>query len=343
LGVPKQVLPIVEVPMIERVLTHLSTHGVTDAVLSLGYKAESLAAVAPRGHCCGLDVSHATETEPLGTAGAIRFAAEEAGIDERFIVVNGDILTDLDLRAVVAFHAHHGGEATIALTRVDDTSAFGLVSTDDDGRVRAFVEKPPIDHARAGAVNAGTYVLEPSVLERIPPARPVSIEREVFPLMAAENTLYALASDAYWTDTGTPERYLAAQLDLLGDRRPGPPLADAIAESGRVWTRGRPAIHGTVTGPAFVGAGATVESGAHVVHSVVGTGAVVGEGAQVHESVLLTGAVVGSNCVVERSLVGDHAHIGDESTVTELSVIGPGVAVEPGSKFVGARVPDDAD
>ncbi|MDQ6910425.1 MAG: nucleotidyltransferase family protein, partial [Actinomycetota bacterium] len=283
LTVPKQVLPIVEVPMIERVLAHLAEHGVTEAVLSLGYRAESFLAVAPHGEVCGISVSHVVEPAPLGTAGAVRFAAREAGIDERFIVVNGDVLTDLDLGALASFHSARGGEATIALTTVDDASAFGLVSTDDDGRVRAFVEKPADPaHAHGGQVNAGTYVIEPAVLERIPAGRPVSIEREVFPLMAADGVLYACASDAYWTDTGTPDRYLQAHLDLIGDRRPGAPVKGAVAAPGGVWSRGG-AVDGEVVGPAFLGYGVVVDFGASVHRSVLGAGTVVQQGAQVRD------------------------------------------------------------
>ncbi len=341
LTVPKQVLPIVEVPMIERVLDHLAEHGVTEAVLSLGYRADSFLAVAPHGQVCGLTVTHAVEPEPLGTAGAVRFAAQVAGIDERFIVVNGDVLTDLDLGALVSFHVGHGGDATIALTRVDDASAFGLVSADDDGRVRAFVEKPANPtHTHGGEVNAGTYVLEPSVLQRIPEGRQVSIEREVFPLMAADGVLFASISDAYWTDTGTPDRYLQAHLDLIGDRRPGPPVKGVAAGPGGVWSYGD-AVDGEIVGPAFLGDGVTVEAGAYVSRSVLGAGTVVHEGAQVRDSVLLPRVIIERNAVVERCLLGEAAVIGQKSHLSELTVVGPAVHIEAGSDLSGARVPSN--
>ena len=159
------------------------------------------------------------EPEPLDTAGAIRFAALDAGIDERFLVVNGDVLTDLDVNALIDFHEAHGAEGTIALHRVDDPSAFGVVPTDAQGRVEAFVEKPPRDEAPTDLINAGTYVLEPSVLGRIAGDRKVSIEREVFPAMVADGTLYAMDGHTYWIDTGTPAKYLQAQIDLLRGER----------------------------------------------------------------------------------------------------------------------------
>lgn len=342
LTVPKQVLPIVEVPMIERVLGYLAEHGVTEAVLSLGYRAESFLAVAPLGEVCGLRVSHAVEPIPLGTAGAVRFAARQAELDERFIVVNGDILTDLDLGALVSFHASHGGEATIALTTAEDASAFGLVSADEDGRVRAFVEKPADPaHLHGGQINAGTYVLEPAVLQRIPEGRPVSIEREVFPLMAANGVLFAAASDAYWTDTGTPERYLQAHLDLIGDRRAGPPVMGAISAPDGVWSFGD-VVEGEVTGPAFVGTGVVVEAGASVRGSVLGARSVVREGGQVRDSVLLPGVIIEADSVVERCLLGEAAVVGQKSRLDDLTVVGPAVHVEAGSYLSGVRIPPDS-
>ncbi len=174
-----------------------------------------------------MHLTYAVEPTPLDTAGAIRFAARHAGIDETFVVVNGDVLTDADLSALVAFHRLREAEATIGLTPVDDPSAFGVVPTDDDGRVEAFIEKPPRDEAPTNLINAGTYVFEPSVLDRIPEGRRVSIERETFPALVKARTLFALGSDAYWLDTGTPDAYLRAHRDLLRGRRPGLPTPGA--------------------------------------------------------------------------------------------------------------------
>ena len=164
LSAPKQMLPIVGVPMIERVLGHLASHGIEEAVLSLGYLPDAFLEAYPDGRVAGMGLTYAVEPEPLDTAGAVRFAATFAGIDETFVVVNGDVLTDLDLTTLVAFHRERGAEGTIALHPVADPSAFGVVPTDDHGRVLAFVEKPPRDEAPTNEINAGTYVLEPSVL-----------------------------------------------------------------------------------------------------------------------------------------------------------------------------------
>ncbi len=179
-------LPIVGVPMIERVLGHLALHGVDEAVLSLGYLPDAFMEAYPDGRAAGIRLIYAVEPEPLDTAGAVRFAATFAGIAETFVVVNGDVLTDLDLTSLVAFHRERRAEGTIALHPVADPSAFGVVPTDEEGRVTAFVEKPPRDEAPTNEINAGTYVLEASVLARIPEGGRVSIERETFPAMVRD-------------------------------------------------------------------------------------------------------------------------------------------------------------
>ncbi len=349
LTVPKQVLPIVDVPMIERVLAYLEPHGVDDVVLSMGYLPDAFIELFPDGKSGNVRLTYAVEPEPLDTAGAIGFAARFAGIHERFLVVNGDILTDLDVTAMVDFHVRRGATATISLAKVEDPSAFGLVPVDDEGRVVAFLEKPapgavPAGPAQASArghlVNAGTYVLEPSVLDRIPEGRRVSIEREVFPALAAAGALYGFDSPDYWTDTGTPRQYLDAQLDLLTGRRPGPPAPDARSASNGVWTVGVANVPSTARGPAFVGEGAEVAEGAYVERSVIGARSRVDAGAQVCGSVLLPGVHVGEGAVVTGSILGTGVTVGKGAEVTGLSVLGDGYTVEAGARLDGVRLPE---
>jgi mannose-1-phosphate guanylyltransferase len=217
---PKQMLPIVDRPLVEHVVSWLGRYGVGRVVLSLGYRPDAFVEAYPDNVIGGVRLSYAIEPELLDTAGAVRFAAEVGEVSGRFLVVNGDVLTDFDVSSLVAFHTERGAEATIYLTPVPDPSAFGVVPTDGAGRVIAFIEKPPPGTAPTNLINAGTYVLEESVLGRIPGGRRVSIERETFPALVADRGLFALPSDAYWLDTGTPEMYLQAQLDILnGSRR----------------------------------------------------------------------------------------------------------------------------
>jgi len=273
---PKQLLPVANVPMIERVVAHLAAHDVDDVVLSMGYRPDAFHAAYPDGHCAGVSITYAVEPEPLGTAGGIGFAARFAGIDDTFIVVNGDVLTDLDVGALVAFHRERGGQATISLTPVDDPSAFGVVPTFDDGRVEAFVEKPPKDEAPTNLINAGTYVLEPSVIAAIPEGHPVSIERETFPALVDCGGLFALASEGYWVDAGTPSTFLRANLDLRGEG-------------------------------VLVGEGAEIDPTAVVSDAVVGAGARIGAAAEVTESVVFAGAVVDPGAVLRRCIVDTDA------------------------------------
>jgi NDP-sugar pyrophosphorylase family protein len=340
LSVPKQMLPVVEQPMIERVLGHLARYGIDWAVLSLGYLPDSFVKAYPEGVAAGVRLSYAVEPSPLDTAGAIRFAARSAQIDDTFVVVNGDVLTDMDLGALLAFHRTHGAQGSISLHPVDDPSAFGVVPTDDDGRVRAFVEKPPRGEAPTDLVNAGTYVLEPSVLERIPDDRRVSIERETFPSMVADGSLYALSDTSYWLDAGTPESYLRAHWDLLEGRRQGPPAPGARDAGEGLWVLGVPEIEpgAEVRGPALIGDGALVRDGALVDGAVVGHDCVVERGARVVRSVLLAGAVVEPGATVAGSIVGPGAHVGKGSDVRPLSVIGAGAKVGARSVVTSGRL-----
>ena len=327
--------------MIERVIGHLSRHGIDNAVLSLGYRPDAFINAYPGDAIAGVRVSYAVEPTPLDTAGAIRFAAEHAGIDDTFLVVNGDVLTDSDTSELISFHRESGAEATISLTPVEDPSAFGVVPTDSRGRVEAFIEKPPRDEAPTNLINAGTYVFEPSVIGRIPTGRRVSIERETFPALVEAGTLFAQGSNAYWLDTGTPDAYLRAHRDLLLGLRPGPPAPaaelDRLLGSG-VWRIGRVDVQSTNVARSLFGRGASVAPGAVVEESVIGAGAVVEDGASVIRSVLLPNARVASRATVEGSLIGPGAIVGQRCVIHALSVIGAGAVTASGTVIDGQRV-----
>ena len=231
---PKPLLPIANVAFLERQLAWLAGHGVDEVVLSIGYLPDAFHAHFPDDRFGSVRLRYAVEEKPLGTAGGIRFAAE--GINERFIVCNGDVLTALDLGAMLRFHEARGADASIYLSRVEDPSAFGVVPTRDDGEVVGFIEKPPRDQAPTDWINAGTYVLEPSVIERIPPRMNVSIERETFPRMVVNRgSLYAYQDDGYWLDMGTPQKYLQAHLDVLAGALGTPPVVSAKQTAEGVW------------------------------------------------------------------------------------------------------------
>ncbi len=313
--VPKQMLPIVNRPMIEHVLDHLGAHGVTEVILSLGYRPDAFQHAYPSGTYGAIKLTYAIEPEPLDTAGAIRFAARFAGVNERMIVCNGDVLTDLDISDLVARHVAAGALATIALHRVDDPSAFGVVPTDPDGKVQVFVEKPEPGTEPTNAINAGTYVLEPSVIDRIADGRKVSIERETFPNLVESGDLYAFVSDTYWIDTGTPANYLQAQMDLIDGRR----------------------------GSALQSIDPTVAIGeATVQHSIIGSNVRIGAGASVIDSIIMSGATIGEEALVQGCIVGPGAIIGKKAVISDMTVLGAEAIVEPGERLAGARRPEVA-
>jgi len=313
LHTPKQMLPVVNRPMIERVLTHLALHGVEQAVLAMGYRPDVFQAAYPDGRCAGVELHYAIEPEPRDTAGAIRFAALDAGIAERFLVLNGDVLTDLDLGELIATHERAGAEGTISLHRVEDPSAFGVVPTDEAGRVTAFIEKPPREEAPTDLINAGTYVLEPSVLDRIAPDVPVNVERVTFPAMVEDGSLYAVDGDTYWIDAGTPSTYLAANLDLIAGRR----------------------------GPAEAGVHPDAEVDGAVAGAVIGPGAHVGDGAIVSGSVVLEGAVIGAGALVQDAIIGSRAQVGAQAVVDAGAVLGDDVVVSDGDEVHSVRIPGE--
>jgi mannose-1-phosphate guanylyltransferase len=310
---PKQMLPIVDRPMIEHVVGHLVGHGIDDVVLSLGFQPAAFVDAYPDAICAGARLHYAVEPEPLDTAGAIRFAALDAGVDQRFLVLNGDVLTDLDVTALVETHDRSGAEATIALHKVDDPSRYGVVPTDPDGRVQRFVEKPPPGEAPTDLINAGTYVFEPSVLARIDDGRRVSVEREVFPALVRERSLFAVDGETYWIDTGTPETYIQAQIDLVEGLRSDP------------WVG--------------VADGASVAGSATVRRSVVGEGATIEDDAVVEGAVVLSGATIGAGASVESSVVGQRSRVGAGARICGFSVVGDDQVVADRAVLDGARHP----
>jgi len=308
-------LPVIDRPMLEHVIGGLGRHGVAEVVLSLGYKEDVFREAYPNSECAGVRLTYAVEPEPLDTAGAVRFAAEAAGIDETFIVINGDVFTDLDVMSVWNRHHEIGAEATIALTPVDDPSRYGVVPTDPDGKVLGFVEKPPVGEAPTNWINAGTYVLEPSVLQRIEPGRKVSIERETFPAIVADGGLWAVQSEAYWVDAGTPETYIQVQLDLLDGVRGA--AVDGVA------------------------ADASVDPSAVIERSVVMSGATVAANAIIRGSIVSMDAVIGERTLIEGSILGPRAVVGAGAKLTEMTMLGDSARVDDDASLVGAKIPEN--
>jgi mannose-1-phosphate guanylyltransferase len=308
-------LPLVGSPMIEHVFGWLKRHGVTRAVLSLGYLPDHFVEAYPSGVIAGVTVTYAVEPEPLDTAGAIRFAATFAGIDDTFLVVNGDVITDLNISRLLAFHRDRRAEVTIALHPVEDPSRFGVVPTTPDGRVLAFIEKPPRLSAPTNFVNAGTYVVEPRALRRISSIGPVSAERDTFVRLAQEGTLYAMTDSAYWFDAGTPESFLDANSYLLRRQQ----IDAGLAPASESW------VHPF----------ANVSASSSITSSVVDESCFIGADAVIDHAVLLPGAEVRPGAQVSSSIIGPRAVVGSRSTLGATCVVGARFQVASESELAG--------
>lgn len=316
--VPKPVLPLAGRPFLSLMLDWLGRHGVDDVLLSCGFLSDAVER-ALGDDWQGIRLRYVHEDEPLGTAGPLRLAHEEGLLADRLYMLNGDVLTDFDLTAQRGLHEQAGALATIALAKVDDTASYGVVPTAADGQVQEFLEKQP-GPAPTDRINAGCYLLEREVAERIEPGRAVSMEREVFPGLC-RNGLYGYLAEGYWIDIGTPERYLEATRDLLSGlvesslpaRDPSGSLVPADAEL----------APGSRVGP----------------ESVLGSGCRVGAGSVVEHAVLHDRVSVGEGCVLSGCIVAAEANVGDGARVEPGAVIGTGAAVEPGAVVTGeARV-----
>lgn len=321
--VPKPVVPLVDRPFIAYMLEWLNRHGVDDVVMSCGFLATAVRNVLGDGSAYGVRLRFVEEPEPRGTAGALKYA--EDMLDERFLMLNGDVLTDIDLTAQIAQHEETGATGTLALVPVEDPSNYGLVHLHEDKSVREFVEKPSADQIDTRLISAGAYVLERSVLDLIAADQNVSIEREVWPQLVGHG-LYGFAAEAYWLDIGTPERYLQATFDILEGNvatEVATLLGDTyLAVGERVEAEGR------IVPPALVDRGCTIARGAHVGSLVVlGEGVRVGEGSTIERSVVLNGAQIGRSCVLRDCIVAAGVRIGDGSTVSGGAVLGEGVTV----------------
>ncbi len=325
----KELMPVANRAFLEHVLANLAKHGVDEAILTTGYLAEAFEDF-PSDAAHGVKLTIVREDEPLDTCGAVKNV--EHLLDGTFLVLNGDIFTNLDISKLVSYHRERDALGTLTLTPVDDPSAYGLVPIDDDGRIQRFIEKPRPDEIVTNLINAGTYVLEPHILDFVPAGEAYSFERVreggLFPLMLAEGEpLYGYISHDYWLDIGTPEKYLKANRDalagLVGVDPPG------VASDNRVWIgRGAevdPAAQ--IAGPCVIGDDACIERGAVVGPLVaVGRGSRVASGALVEGSVLHEDVVIADGAHLRGSICGNGSHIGAATKCTDV-VVGPGVKI----------------
>ncbi len=339
-GTPKPMVPILGVPFLARTMERLAQAGITDVILPAGYLPQQIIDYFGDGSAIGMKITYVIEATPLGTAGALKNVEEH--IHGPFVVLNGDILTSLDLRAMIAEHQRKGGIGLLHLIRVDDPSAFGCVVHDAEGRISAFVEKPPKGTEPTNEVNAGTYLFEREILDLIPKGRNVSIERETFPRIIAEGKgLYAYTTGDYWMDLGKPEQYLTAHRDVLARRMPMLAVEPGVTGAGAETL----ARLSKLSLPVHADAGVEVDPQAEIGPNVVlGAGCSIAAGAIVRDAVLWDRVTIEEGAVVEGAIVASGARIGAGAYVAPGSVIGhdaeiaPGERLEPDSR-VGASAP----
>jgi mannose-1-phosphate guanylyltransferase len=337
---PKPAVPMVNRPMLWYMIDWLHSHGVTEIVMSVGYKADGLRqALDAAGHA-GVTIEYVEEPEPLGTAGAVKFAEDK--LDQRFLVLNGDTLADYDLSAEIAQHEATGARATLALVPVEDPTAYGVVLTDEQHRVEAFIEKPSLEEAPSDPrINAGAYVLERDVLEMIPAGEKRSFELDVFPQLVG-NGIYGYDADGYWLDLGTPERYFEATRDLLdgGVHSYLDPLRD---EGGNVIDAGVELRGVELSSPVVIGAGTTLAPGTSIgAETVLGRNVSVAAECRLERAVVMDGVSVGRGATIDDSIVGPSVTVGEGARIAAGSVIGEGATIEPGSMIEGGRVESGA-
>jgi mannose-1-phosphate guanylyltransferase len=334
--IPKPVVPLVGRPFVSFMLEWLRGHGVDDVIISCGFMAEGVRGVLGDGEQLGIRLRYLEEPRPLGTGGALKFAQEL--LAERFFMLNGDVLTDIDLTAQLQQHERTGARATLALIPVEDPSAYGLVRRHDDHSVSGFVEKPGPEQIDTDLINAGAYILERGILDRMPPAGTnVSIEREVFPALVGDG-LFGYEASGYWLDIGTPDRYLQATFDIL-EGNVSTEIGTELEDCGRALLHGA-TVQGRVVAPVLAGAGSSVAPGAIVGgRAVLGRGVQVGEASHIESSVLLDGVSVGARSTISDSIIGPNVEIGEHCHIEGGAVVGEGAKIGPDNTLAaGVRI-----
>ncbi len=341
---PKAMVPVLNAPFLEHVIRHLSSHGIKDIILAQSHFSQPIESYFGNGSQFGVKLRHIIEDIPLGTAGAVKNA--EKYLDETFLVLNGDIFTDLDITAMIAFHQAKKAKATIALTSVDDPTSYGLVETNARGRVTRFLEKPSREQITTNMINAGTYILEPDTLNRIPPQTNFSFERGLFPLLLDQGEpIYAYPSAVYWIDMGTPEKYLQLHRDLLSgsSAQHSCPAGEevVIGEQSSIDPAAQlkgPILLGSnctighnvrLIGPVVIGSGSTISEGAVIEASVIWRNARLEPGVNLRDSIIADNVRLNANSIIHGSVLGDNVTVVSGAKLEPGSKIPPGTIVKP--------------
>jgi mannose-1-phosphate guanylyltransferase len=316
-SVVKPMVPVANRPFIEHVILKLAAHGINDIVLAMGYKPDSIFSYFKDGAGAGIKLTYSLEEKPLGTAGAVKNAGGH--VQDTFFVLNGDTFSDIDYTDMLALHRHNKAKATLALSYVDDPTRFGVVETDEGGRVKAFIEKPSWENVTSHWINAGVYILEPSVLDCIPGGQFFMFEKGVFPPMLEKGeAVFAYASKAYWIDMGRPSQYHQLNCDILGGLCSSPlhRVEDITIDQSCV-------IHpsANISGPAVIGGDCSIGEDTIITGpAVIGRNCLIGKGASISNSVLWDDIAVGAGASVIGSIVASGAKIDENARLEDLTV-----------------------
>jgi NDP-sugar pyrophosphorylase family protein len=322
LHTPKPIVPIFERPFLHYQLDLLKkVPEIDEVILSLNYQPRRIEEVFGDGSDVGIKIRYVVEPAPLGTGGAVRYAGDT--LRESVVVFNGDVMTSVDLPAVLKLHRERKAKATIVLTPVENPSAYGLVETDAQQNILRFLEKPTADQITCNTINAGIYVLEPDTFERIPKDTPWSIERSFFPsLIERGETFVAYTDPGYWIDIGTPEKYTQVHRDIMDGRFRTAPFSGAANET---WISPQARIEegAVIEGPCFIDEGAVIKAGAKIgPYSVIGRQCHIEEHAVIERAIIWANSRISQDAVVRNSILGRHVHIGRNATVENNAVIG---------------------
>lgn len=316
---PKAMVPIINVPFIQHVTTHLKSHNINELILSMGYKPDKIKKYFDENPASEVNIIYNIEDIPLGTAGAVKFAQRHIQDSECFFVMNGDIFTDIDLSAMLDFHKKKKASVTIALEPVEDPSQFGVVELDSHKRIKRFIEKPKKEEAPSNLINAGFYILEPEIMEYIPENKFFMFERDVFPrLIAEKKPVFGYVTDAYWIDVGTPDKYLRLNADLLTGKCSSIKrleLKMTIPEGSKINATAKS------EGPVLMGKNCRVEKNVVIIGpTVLGSNCILGQGSQIENSILWSGVHIGKNAKIKGCIIAENNLI-DENTNLENKVI----------------------
>jgi NDP-sugar pyrophosphorylase family protein len=320
---PKPIVPIFNRPFLHYQIDLLKqVPEIDEVILSLNYQPRRIEEIFGDGSGLGIGIRYVVEPAPLGTAGAVKYAGDK--LTESVVVFNGDVLTQIDLAAVIRLHRERGAKATIVLTPVENPSAYGLVETDAGGNITRFLEKPAPEEITTPNINAGIYVLEPDTFDRIPSDVSWSIERSYFPsLIERKETFVAYVYDGYWIDIGTPEKYAQVHRDIMDGRYLAAPFQDIGASRTAVAADARVEDGAELEGPCFIDEGVLIKTGARI-----GPYSVIGRQSQIEEQAVIDGAIIWPNCrigreaTVRHAIVGRNCHVGRHVTLDRGAVLG---------------------